>query len=221
MNQPLTQQRIRITFGKHGALRFIGHLDLAKTWERVLRRARVPLEYTQGFNPRPRLQFATALPVGVTSESEYLDAWLLARLDGDFPGGWIETLNAASPGGLRVYHLAEAPLKDAALPTQVTYSEFVITLLDDNLSLDDLQTRADALLAMDTIERAGKKRPYDLRPRIFDLSLDDDGHLIAILSSNERANARPDELLDVMGINMGQARVHRRRLHLGDKPPGV
>lgn len=219
MNQSLTQQRIRITFGKHGALRFIGHLDLARTWERVLRRARIPLEYSQGFNPRPRLQFATALPVGVTSESEYLDAWLLDRLEGDFPDGWIEVLSAASPEGLRTYDLAEVPVNDAALPTQVTYSEFVITPVDDDLSPVELQARADALLKLDTIERMGKKRPYDLRPRIFDLSVDSGGNLIAILSSNERANARPDEVLDAMCLGMDQARVHRRRLHLGDAPP--
>jgi radical SAM-linked protein len=221
MNKPLTQQRIRITFGKHGALRYIGHLDLAKTWERVLRRALVPLEYTQGFNPRPRLQFATALPVGVTSESEYLDAWLLARLEGDFPGGWIDTLNTASPDGLRTYHLADVEIKDVALPTQVTYSEFVITPLDEALTPDDLRARVAVLLAMDVIERMGKKRPYDLRPRILDLSVDDDGKLIALLSSNERSNARPDELLSAMGIGMAQARVHRRHLHLGDEPPAA
>src|SRR5512138_1667680 len=63
MNQPLTQQRIRIRFGQDGPLRYVGHHDLARTWERILRRARAPLEYSQGFNPRPRMQFAAALPI--------------------------------------------------------------------------------------------------------------------------------------------------------------
>jgi radical SAM-linked protein len=219
MNTSLTQQRIRITFGKHDALRFIGHLDLAKTWERVLRRASIPLEYTQGFNPRPRLQFAAALQVGVTSASEYLDAWLTARLDGRFPDDWIDRLNTASPPGLRIYDIRDVPIKDPALPTQVSSSEFVITLRDDTLSAEDLRARAAALLAQPTIEREtqGRKR-YDLRPRILDLSVDAEGNLIALVTSNETANARADELIDALGLSFDQVRIHRRHLYL-DHPP--
>jgi radical SAM-linked protein len=215
MNQMLTQQRIRIRFGKHGTLRFVGHLDLAKTWERLLRRAHIALEYTQGFNPRPRLQFAAALQVGVTSESEYLDVWLTTRLEEHSFEGWIARLNAASPPGLRIYSLEEVPIKDAALPTQVTASEFVITLLDNILNPDELQARAEALLALPRIDRQGhNNKPYDLRPRILGLSVDEDGSLIAFLSSSERANARPDELVDALGLPREQVHIHRRRLTL-------
>jgi radical SAM-linked protein len=216
MNQALTQQRVRIKFGKNGALRFVGHLDLAQMWERVLRRAQVPLEYTQGFNPRPRLQFAAALQVGVSSDSEYLDAWLTARLDGDFPDEWVNRLNEVSPPGLRVYSLADVPIKDAALPARVTTSEYVITLTDNTISPDELPARADALLAQAQIERQGhnKQKPYDLRPRIVSLTIDEEGQLIAVLMSNERGNARPDELVDALGLSLEQVRIHRRRLNL-------
>lgn len=215
MNQALTRQRIRITFGKFGALRFVGHLDLAKTWERVLRRAQVPLEYTQGFNPRPRMQFAAALPVGVTSESELLDIWLAERLGGQFPDVWIERLAATSPAGLQIYSLVEVPIKDDALPTQVTSSEYVITPADPSLTPDDLAARAAALLARPTIERAGRKKAYDLRPLILDLSIDPDGSLIARMKTGEKANGRPDELLDALGLELWQAHIHRRHLYLG------
>ena len=124
VNQPLILQRVRIRFGKQGALRFIGHLDLSKTWERILRRAEVPLEYTQGFNPRPRMQFAAALAVGVTSESEYLDAWLTERFESW--AEWIERLNATSPAGIHVYEMFDVPIKQAALPTLVTRAEYII-----------------------------------------------------------------------------------------------
>jgi radical SAM-linked protein len=215
MNTALTQQRIRITFGKVDSLRFIGHLDLAKTWERVLRRAAIPLEYSQGFNPRPRLQFAAALQVGVSSASEYLDVWLTARLDGCFPDDWIDRLNAASPPGLRIYDIRDVPIKDPALPTQVSSSEFVITLRDNAISADELRTRAAALLAQPTIERVTQNgKRYDLRPRILDLSVDADGDLIALVSSNETANARADELVDALGLAFDQVNIHRRHLYL-------
>ena len=217
MNQALTQQRIRTTFGKFGALRFVGHLDLAKTWERVLRRAQMPLEYTQGFNPRPRMQFAAALPVGVTSESELLDIWLTERLGGQFPDAWIERLAATSPEGLHIYSLVEVPIKDDALPTQVTSAEYVIIPADPGLTPDDLAARVATLLARPTIERAGRKKAYDLRPLILDLSMDRDSRLIARMKTGEKANGRPDELLDALGLELWQAHIHRRRLYLGDE----
>ena len=214
MNKPLTQQRIRIRFGKSGALRFVGHLDLATAWERILRRARLPLEYTQGFKPRPRMQFAAALQVGVTSESEFLDTWLLEKLDGDFPGEWIARLQATSPSGLHIYDLYDVPIRGVALPTLVTESEFVIMPIAGESTSQDLETRAKALMAQDSIMRTGRKKPYDLRPRLIDITLDGDGNLIAQVHSSEHANARPDELLDAMGVALHQVRVHRRHLHL-------
>jgi radical SAM-linked protein len=217
MNQALTQQRVRVRFGKSGTLRFVGHLDLAKTWERVLRRAQMPLEYTQGFNPRPRMQFAAALPVGVTSESEYLDIWLTERLGGQFPGDWIGRLAATSPAGLQIYTLVEVPIKDAALPTQVTSSDYVITLTATGLTPRDLESRVEALLARSTIERMGHKKAYDLRPLILDLSVDPDGSLIARMKTGERANGRPDVLLEALGLELWQARIHRRHLYLDDE----
>jgi radical SAM-linked protein len=215
MNQALTQQRIRITFGKFGVLRFVGHLDLAKTWERVLRRAQVPLEYTQGFNPRPRMQFAAALPVGVTSQSEFLDIWLTERLGGQFPDEWIGRPAATSPAGLQIYSLVEVPIKEAALPTQVSSSEYVITPTDPGLMPGELESRVEALLARSTIERMGHKKAYDLRPLILSLSMDPDGSLIARMKTGEQANGRPDELLDALGLELWQAHIHRRHLYLG------
>ena len=216
MNQPLTQQRLRIRFGKHGPLRFVGHLDLSKTWERVLRRAEIPLEYSQGFNPRPRMQFAAALPVGATSESEYLDIWLTQRLSGSLRDDWVPKLQACSPSGLVVYTLAEVPIGQAALPTLVTESEYVVTLLDDSIGPDELRARAEHLLSQAEILRVRNQKTYDLRPLIVDLSLDGAGNLIARLVTGDRGNGRADELLDALGLDMAQARIHRRKLILND-----
>ncbi len=214
MSQALTKQRVRIQFAKFGVLRFIGHLDLARTWERVLKRAGVPLEYTRGFNPRPRFQFAAALPVGVTSESELLDVWLTEIIDLNTPDQWIERLNATSPAGLRTLHLTDIPIKDPALPTQVTGAEYVISLYDTALTPDDLWSRAQELLARDSIIRKRRKKTYDLRPLIQSFQIDADGNLIAVLSTGEKANARADEVLDALGLQWHEVRVHRRRLLL-------
>ncbi len=211
MSQALTQQRLRIRFGKFGAMRYVGHLDLATTWERVLRRAEFPLEYTRGFNPRPRLQFATALPVGLTSECELLDVWLTTRLPLDAPDALVERLNATSPAGLRTYQVSEVPIKAPALPPQVFSAEYVLTP-GDTLSAEELVTRAQALLRQ---ERRGKR--YDLRPLILDLRPHDKGNLIAWLRTGEHEHARADELVEALGLSLPDVRVHRRRLMLSEE----
>lgn len=218
MNQSLTQQRIRITFGKFGAMRFVGHLDTVTTWERILRRAKIPLEYTRGYNPRPRLQFASALGHGLTSESECFDAWLTAPLDGDFPGEWIDRLAEKSPAGIRIYNIADVPIKAPSLPQQITSAEYVITPLDAALDLDDLRTRVEHLLAQAQIERVRRKKTYDLRPLILHMRVLADGNIHAWVKAGERENARPDELVDTLGMAFEDVRVHRRRLYFGDEP---
>jgi radical SAM-linked protein len=216
MNQALTRQRVRIRYGVYDALRFVGHLDMIKAWERVLRRAEIPLEYSQGFNPHPRMQFAAALVVGATSESEYIDIWLTEHHDA--PVEWIQPLSAASPSGLPIYDLADVPIRSAALPTLVTSAEYVITPVEGEITPDTLAARASALLSEPSIPRQGRKKPYDLRPLILDLTMDTDGNLIAHLVTGDQGNGRPDELLDALGAELHQARIHRRHLHLRDDP---
>lgn len=216
MSQSLTQQRLRIRFGKSGALRYVGHLDLVTTWERVLRRAEFPLEYTRGFNPRPRLQFAAALPVGLTSECELLDIWLTARLSLDPPEALVDRLNATSPRGLHTYNVSEVPIKAPALPPQVLSAEYVLTPTED-LTSQELAARAEALLAAERIARERRGRKYDLRPLILDLHLDETGHLIAWLRTGEHEHARADELVEALGLSLAQVHVHRRRLVLADE----
>lgn len=216
MSQSLTQQRLRIQFGKFGALRYVGHLDLVTTWERVLRRAEFPLEYTRGFNPRPRLQFAAALPVGLTSECELLDVWLTACLSLDPPEALVERLNATSPAGLRTYRVDEVPIKAPALPPQVFSAEYVLTP-GDTLTAQELVARAEALLAQKRIERERRGKRYDLRPLILDLRPDESGNLVAWLRTGEHEHARADELVEALGLSLADVRVHRRRLVLADE----
>ena len=73
--------RVRVRFAKDGDLRFTGHLDLQRLFERALRRSGLPLRYSQGFNPKVRLNLASALPLGFSSRAELLDFWLNGELD--------------------------------------------------------------------------------------------------------------------------------------------
>ena len=82
--------RLRIIFSKSGPLRYTGHLDLQTTWERTIRRAGLPLAYTHGFHPGPRIQIASALPLGFIGQAEIVDIWIQDKA-GTIPGGEICT----------------------------------------------------------------------------------------------------------------------------------
>jgi radical SAM-linked protein len=114
---PTNLHRLRITFAKGGPLQYTSHLDLARAWERSLRRGGMGLAYSGGFNPRPRLQLAAALPLGHTGEAELLDVWLEQSIRTvDF----VRALVPVLPKGLTMREVRQVELKGPALQTQIT-----------------------------------------------------------------------------------------------------
>src|SRR5512143_4102672 len=109
------KQRLRVHFTRDETLKYIGHLDMARTWQRIVRRAALPLAYSEGFNPQPRMSFAAALPVGCTSDHEELDMVLAPPMS-------IEAVKAnlerALPLGMKVISIEEMPLNTPALQMQ-------------------------------------------------------------------------------------------------------
>jgi len=208
-------QRLQITFGKFGALKYTGNLDVSKVWERVLRRANLPLLYTQGFNTRPRMQLASALSLGITSECEVIDVALrevLPDLD-----GIAEKIEAVAPDGLKVIAVESIPVNSPPLQTLIRSAEYSIHFVD-SIAPEDLQARIDAILAQERIvkvvQRKRKKSSYDLRPLILDLQVDEQGDMIAHLSAGERGNLRPEELLEEMALSAYHTRVHKYAMHI-------
>ncbi|MDQ2690860.1 MAG: TIGR03936 family radical SAM-associated protein, partial [Chloroflexota bacterium] len=123
----MATMRIRITFTKQGALRYTGHLDLHKVWERAARRAELPLAYSQGFHPQPKMNMAAALPLGFSSRCEVLDM----KLERDVPLDGLPTrINATLPPGLQVVNVEPVEERAPALQTQVLSSEYEVTLTE-------------------------------------------------------------------------------------------
>jgi radical SAM-linked protein len=203
--------RIRITFAKTGALRYIGHLDLHRMWERVARRAGLSLAYSQGFHPQPKIQLAAALPLGFSSCCELLDLWVDGEPDlSQLPAA----IQAAVPPGLKILEIIGVDEKGPPLQTQVMSSEYTVTLPAD---MGGLAQRLDAILKADTLPRERRGKVYDLRPLIENLELADsinDGNLRLFmrLSAREGATGRPEEVLDALSISSDGALVERTRL---------
>ncbi|MCS6872599.1 MAG: TIGR03936 family radical SAM-associated protein [Anaerolineae bacterium] len=210
-------QRLRITFAKRGAMKFIGHLDLAKTWERILRRAQLALAYTQGFNARPRIQLASPLPLGLTSECELLDVWLERPEPLE---GLPERLMAVSPPDLPVLRVEEVPLRAPALQTVVESAVFRITPRSDSApeAVAGLPERVAALMAQPQLLRTRRDKAYDLKPLIRSLEIGADGALYADLYSTSSGTGRPDELLEALGYQVVDFDIQRVAIRLSETP---
>ena len=203
--------RLRLTFAKTAAMRFTGHLDLHRTWERTLRRARLPLAYSQGFSPHPHINLASALPLGITGEAEIIDIWL----EQPMPLAEVQAmLEPALPPGIQLVALVEVDSHAPALQTELLASEFIITLLEP---VPGLAERCAALLQATSLPRQRREKDYDLRPLILALELlppDSQGkqRLCVHLTAREGATGRPEEVVDGLGIAAETVRAHRTRL---------
>ncbi len=205
-------QRIRITFAKTAAMQYTGHLDLHKTWERTLRRARLPLAYSSGFNPHPKIQLGAALPLGFTSDCELVDVWLESPQD---LAAARAALEAAAPPGLRLSDLREVAARDPALQMQVTAAQYRVTV-PRTVSTLELDERVRALLAAPEIRRTRRQKDYDLRPLVETLdrtaSTEESHTLVMRLAAREGATGRPEEVVEALGWPATSAAYHRQKL---------
>src|SRR5512140_2300075 len=159
--------RIRITFVKQGALRYTGQLDLHKLWERAARRAELPLAYSQGFHPQPKMNMAAALPLGFSSRCEMLDI----KLEHDIPlNDLAMRLNTTLPSGLQVVAVEQVDERAPALQTQVASAEYEVTLTE-SVDSSALKLKIDSVMESTSLPRERRGKPYDLRPLIEDLNL--------------------------------------------------
>ncbi len=204
--------RVRLTFTKQGPLRYIGHLDLHTLLERGMRRAGWPLAYSQGFHPKPRIQLASALPLGFTSRAELADVWLNAEVN---LAELRHRLQAVLPKGIDILGITEVDERAPALQTQLLAAEYEASLPAELASR--LPPRLIALLQASSLPRQRRGKPYDLRPLIHALDLypSPDGEraiLFMRLSARQGATGRPEEVLDALDIPLDDARIERTRL---------
>ena len=196
--------RLRVRYSKLGKVRFTSSRDVARIWERAMRRAGLPVALSEGFTPRPKISFGLALPTGAESIAEYVDIDLrpevrAADVAVDTTAGrrsLTEELSSALPVGFEVLVATDGPDRKGSLQDSVTACTWEFT--GPRFTAAD-HHRACELLAADTLvlerERKGKRSVDDLRPMI--LAVRSDGvRLIADLATIGRA-VRPAELAEL------------------------
>ncbi len=208
-------QRWQLTFSRGEELRYVAHLDLMRAWERALRRAGIPLAYSQGFRPHPKLSFAAPLPVGILGAAELLDV----SVDEDLAADVLRTRLAPQlPPGLTL--VGAALLDGPPLAARLRFAVYRVQVTTA-LSCAEIGERVATLLSTATLpctRRTEKKvRHYDLRPLIADLAVeqwDGDRVLAMRLRAVEAGTGRPDEVLAALGLADLPARIERTALIL-------
>src|SRR3954447_6022903 len=192
---------VRLRFTERGKVRFISHRDVARAFERAFRIEQLPIAFTQGFSPRPKVSFGLALSVGHESDAEYLDVELAEAVD---PPALLEPLSDALPEGIAVTGAAALADRAPALQEAVTALEW---RLEVTLRAGELPTplqlarmaaeamKAPSLPVMRT--RKGKAAEEDIRPmlrRLESVEADAGGPCLAVELSTRPASVRPAEL---------------------------
>jgi radical SAM-linked protein len=168
-------QKLRVRYAKRGRLRFSSTRDFQRALERALRRAGVPMAFSAGFHPHPKVSYANAAPTGTASEAEYFEISVTQRVD---PASVRQALDEALPDGLDVLEVVEAG--PGALADRLEASEWMIDFA--GLGADELRYAVDVLLAQ---ERAEVTRMFKTGAKTFDVRS-------AVVSLDVEASARPD-----------------------------
>ena len=211
---------IRVRFGKEGGLRFIGHLDVLRSFQKIFRRAGLPMAYSQGFSPHPIMSFALPLGLGLSSEGEYLDAELREEL----PVEQILTaLQAATTPELPVYRVLRLPDKAENAMASVGRAIYRASF-DAALSAEALERGLQAVLAKTSLvilkKTKTKETDCDIRPAIHALRREGQA-LVLELGAGSVDNLKPETVLALIcaeaGLEYVPGSFSLRRLDLLDR----
>jgi radical SAM-linked protein len=203
--------KVRIRFRKSGDLRLVSHLDLMRSFERMLRRAALPFRMSQGFHPTPRLVLAQSLPLGLVGAAEVAELELTEELE---PAEVLRRLREQAPPGIEFLSAMRIPLNRTARPRRAVYR------IPLGNSRADLSHRIAALLASTEVwaeRERPRPRQINIRPYVDSLTIEG-GELRMSLWLTQQGSARADEVAHAIGID-DPPRIERLHLELLDEVP--
>lgn len=209
--------RYRLQYGRDKDLIYVSHLDLMRFWERAFRRARIPLAYTEGFTPHPRISLAAPLAMGISSEAELLDVFLQSFIP---PLSLIESLKKQMPSGVSLRRVWRLPLDAPSLQSQTLFAEYMVNL-ESSKSEQEIREAIRAFLSKEDVpwqhSRDTGPRKYNLRLLVRDLwcvSCQDGRCSLGMkLKADAAGSGRPEQVALALGFKY-PASIHRTGLVL-------
>ena len=206
------RQRLRLWFRVEGDKRYLSHHDMMRLWERALRRARLPLRMSEGFNPRPRMSLVEPRSVGIASEAELIEFELADWVNPDVA---LDALRRQVPTGIEVASLDLVRPSDKARPQAVVY----VARLQE--PCPDLPGRVARLLALDKapIVRHRPTGDKSLDARAFIQTVEAGAAEVhMVLTTGPTGTVRPDEILRLLGFSpdaVARTKIQRTEIRLG------
>lgn len=213
-------ERFRVIYQKTDALRYVSHLDLQKIWIRTLLRAKIPLAYTRGFHPSPKIAPGWPLALGWAGYGEMIDLWFDNSESANFQplqseDEVIQLVNKNSPPGLKIVSIKSVPIYDPALTTVIRSAIYHMVFLQD-ISPENLKEKMDVLMMIPSIERRRHNKSYDLKPLIESYSIFQNEKIKTVMeiqmTAKDSAMGRPDEVADQLGYDINRIRFARVRM---------
>lgn len=200
----MSLQRMRVAFSQTGDLRFLSHLDVVRLWHRALRRARLPVAYTQGFNPQPRLAFAAALPVGHAGHRELVDVWLETPWE---PEAFLRAVEGCLPQGISLLACVPVPLHAPSLQSQVQAAQYRVAIPWRGMREEVEQKVADFLVQEHVPwcrVRRRREEVLDLRPLVLGARVEECSEgacrLWLRLRAGAQGSVRPEDVVRALGM---------------------
>jgi len=210
--------RLRVKFKRGQEVKFISHLDLIRLWQRALHRARIPLAYSEGFSPHPRISLAAPLPVGVTSQAELMDISTTKWVSPHFFTGAV---SQQLPSGIEILQVHQIALNQPSLQSQVRYAEYKVEV-ETEKEPKEIESALISLLSAKHLpwqhQRDTGPRSYDLRALIDDLRLIDWHRPYCTVGMRLRCDSsgsgRPEQVTTALGFTHHPQLIHRTKLIL-------
>ena len=222
--------KARIKFRKYGVMKFIGHLDIMRYFQKVMRRADIPIAFTQGFSPHMIMSFAQPLGVGVTSDAEYFDIELTEPISSERA---VEQMNKVNVEGIEIVSFVEIPDdKKCSGMTIVAGAEYAVSLLESNKTsditrdiTDEWKEKIAAFMAQPEIrimkQTKRSEKEVDIKPMIYDMEVCDN-KVCMFLATGSEQNLKPDLVMKAFLAFAGESEdtpLHYHRMEVYAKNP--
>ena len=211
-------QRLRIRFSRREEIKFISLLDIMRLWQRALNRAGIPLAYSEGFSPHPRMSLAAPLPIGVTSEAELMDIFCIKWVSPHF---FTTTIGQQLPPGIKILQVYPIALTMPSLQSQLRYAEYQVEV-ETEKDQRGIESALNSLLSKEHLpwqhQRDTGPRSYDLRALIDDLWLIDCYPPYCTIGMRVRCDSsgsgRPEQVIAALGFAHYPRSILRTKLIL-------
>lgn len=197
--------KVRVRFSKHGVMKFIGHLDMMRYFQKALRRAEIPVCLTEGFSPHMVMSFASPLGVGLTSDGEYMDIEVKERIPSREA---VARLNRVMVDGMKVLSYRQIPEGKASnAMSLVAFADYTVSFRkgkEPSAKWEEKLAEFAALPSILILKKTKKsEKEVDIKPMIHALSLLENGEIFMRLSSGSASNLKPELVMEAFALWLG------------------